>query len=423
MQENFFRKYIRATTLELPGFVRILKHVVELSGPVSVLLDGPPGVGKTTASRALAIGRALEMLPQEKHQIGTERGLRMVLQGVEISWYRSLSLVGLTKELADSTLFGLKPKGASNVAPRVGIFEQAMTNAGPDDATLSHEHLKKAAKDRGAWTPIVTGGVVLLDEIGDAEEWLQLKLLRILNKEKVFRVQGEGEDRWGFMFRGIVALATCKNLDDVGGFRRDLLQRIGQHRIHMPSLSECSKAYRLKLISTIVAQFQKRARDDFEELQALPEQNGPVVAPFWIQTLERRTRAALTASETEKLADLDWSTRDEFRGLYAVTEQALTGHSLEEAISRLELNRIINRRNQNSEDDADRLERYFANGHTVAEGWQADKVSWAARLNDRLKNHDSRLSAILQTFSFERARLKKLLENILRRTSPEDTEV
>ncbi len=396
-----------------------MEHIVELSGPVAVLLDGPPGVGKTTAARVLAIGRALEMLPQDKHQITIDRGLRMVLQGVEIGWYRHISLVGLTKELADSALFGLKPRGA-DAAPRIGIFEQAMTNAGPDDSSLSHKDLVKRAKERGAWTPVVTGGIILLDEIGDAEEWLQVKLLRVLNKEKVFRVQGEGEDRWGFMFRGLVALATWKNIDGVGTFRKDLLQRIGQHRIRMPSLSEYSEAHRLKIISTVVSQFQKRAKEDYEELESLPD----VAAASWTQKVERRTRVGLTTAEMEKLADLDWSIRDEFRGLHAVIEQTLAGQPIDEALGRLERNRMsVDQPHRDSEDDADRLERYFANGLGVAKGWQSDKVAWAARVNERLKNRDARLSAIVRQFAVDRAQLKKTLENALRsNATPADPE-
>ena len=78
-----------------------------------------------------------------------------------------------------------------------------------------------------------------------------------------------------------------------------------RRRIRMPSLSEYSKAHRVNLISTIVAQFQRRAREDYEELQSLPEQNGTVVAASWTQKLERRSRSGLTTAEMDKLADLD----------------------------------------------------------------------------------------------------------------------
>ena len=59
--------------------------------------------------------------------------------------------------------------------------------------------------------PLAPGGIVLRDEIGDLAPGLQAKLLRVLNGEMQFRVGTEGNADFGFVFRGLVALATWRD--------------------------------------------------------------------------------------------------------------------------------------------------------------------------------------------------------------------
>src|SRR5207302_6570874 len=97
----------------------------------------------------------------------------------------------------------------------------------------------------------LTGGVVLLDEIGDLNTELQAKLLRVLNGEVQYRLGGEGNSDFGFTFRGVVVLATWRLLDD-HVLRPDLRQRLLQNHIQVPSLSQYAPETRRLFLASVV---------------------------------------------------------------------------------------------------------------------------------------------------------------------------
>jgi len=80
-------------------------------------------------------------------------------------------------------------------------------------------------------------GTLLLDEIGDMEPALQMKLLRVI-EQRVFQRVGENEDR---KFQARLVCATSVDLEDAvnqGKFRPDLLGRINQFKITLPPLRD-----------------------------------------------------------------------------------------------------------------------------------------------------------------------------------------
>jgi len=100
---------------------------------------------------------------------------------------------------------------------------------------------------RGAFTGAVSekrgllesaaGGMVFLDEIGDASPEVQLRLLRFLQEGAVRRV---GATSYKKIEVKVVA-ATCQNLEkmvDEGRFRRDLYHRLAWGVVHIPPLRE-----------------------------------------------------------------------------------------------------------------------------------------------------------------------------------------
>jgi transcriptional regulator of aromatic amino acid metabolism len=107
-----------------------------------------------------------------------ENARQDILSQKPLTWYRDISLAGLVETLAEAQLFGVGEKVATGVMPRVGLFEQAMTGHIPSEAVGIHDQLVRAARENKRWAPLVTGGVVLLDEIGDLAINLQAKLLR-----------------------------------------------------------------------------------------------------------------------------------------------------------------------------------------------------------------------------------------------------
>jgi transcriptional regulator with PAS, ATPase and Fis domain len=81
------------------------------------------------------------------------------------------------------------------------------------------------------------GGVVFLDEIGELDDTLQVKLLRVLQER---RVLGVGDDQEVPVSVRVIA-ATNRNLSAAvqhGKFRADLFHRLNVLSIHIPPLRE-----------------------------------------------------------------------------------------------------------------------------------------------------------------------------------------
>ena len=81
------------------------------------------------------------------------------------------------------------------------------------------------------------GGIVFLDEIGDADPKTQVQLLRFLDNGGFMRL-GENTERYS---RVLLVAATNKNLAEeiaAGRFREDLYHRLSELSVRLPSLNE-----------------------------------------------------------------------------------------------------------------------------------------------------------------------------------------
>lgn len=167
-------------------------------GDITTLVTGPSGTGKELVARAIGLSRYIPF------DIKTKRFATDFAQ-----CFYPINLSALSPTLIESELFGHK-KGAFTgaVADRAGFFELC-----PAD------------------------GAVFLDEIGELDPPIQVKLLRVLQTRRFQRI-GDAADR---RFEGKVIAAT--NRDPVkemqkGHFRQDLYYRLCSDIIVTPSLKE-----------------------------------------------------------------------------------------------------------------------------------------------------------------------------------------
>jgi transcriptional regulator with GAF, ATPase, and Fis domain len=186
-------------TVSEPIFNRVTlwsKNVLQEAtiGLPSILVTGQTGAGKEFFFNNL-YNKLNEMYRREINPNG-----ELVVKKTNIAAYSG--------ELTYSELFGHK-KGAFTGAysDRRGILEEAQ------------------------------GGIVFLDEIGDADPKTQVQLLRFLDNGGFFRL-GESQERYS---RVLLVAATNRNLMEEiekGNFREDLYHRLSELSVRVPSLNE-----------------------------------------------------------------------------------------------------------------------------------------------------------------------------------------
>ena len=181
-KENRFED-ILAKAQKMQDIFRTISKIAEYK--TTVLVTGESGVGKELVARAI-------------HHRSTRRGGSFV----------AVNCGAIPENLLESELFGHK-KGAFTdaVQDRRGLFEEA------------------------------DGGSLFLDEIGELPLALQVKLLRVLEEEKIRRV-GDVRD-----IKIDVRIITATHRDllaetKAGRFREDLFYRLNVLPIHVPPLRD-----------------------------------------------------------------------------------------------------------------------------------------------------------------------------------------
>ncbi len=164
----------------------------------NTLITGESGTGKELVARAIGFSRFIPFDPET----------RTFAEGFRTGFH-PLNLSALTPTLIESELFG----------HRKGAFTGAVD-------------------DRDGWLEACgRGGTVFLDEIGELDAEIQVKLLRVL-QTRTFQRLGETSER---RFEGKIIAATNRDLGQEmqeGDFRRDFYYRLCSDRIHTPSLRD-----------------------------------------------------------------------------------------------------------------------------------------------------------------------------------------
>ncbi len=162
------------------------------------LITGPSGTGKELVARAIGLSQYIPFDEQK-------------LQFAETSQahFFPLNLSAMSASLIESELFG----------HRKGAFTAAIS-------------------DRQGWLELCPPhGAIFLDEIGELDSTLQVKLLRVVQQRTYSRLGESTESR----FYGKIIGATNREMDleiAAGRFREDLYYRLCADRIQTPSLRQ-----------------------------------------------------------------------------------------------------------------------------------------------------------------------------------------
>jgi DNA-binding NtrC family response regulator len=167
-------------------------------GEFATLITGPSGTGKELAARAIA---------ESRYAPFDEQKLTFANDGAKS--FFPINISALSPALVESELFG----------HRRGSFTGATA-------------------DRKGWLETCPElGSVFLDELGELDPAIQVKLLRVI-ETRTFHPVG---DTARLEFRGKLITATHRNLADLigkGQFREDLYYRLCSDQVTTPSLAE-----------------------------------------------------------------------------------------------------------------------------------------------------------------------------------------
>jgi len=194
---------IIGSTPEMLQIFKTIKQIAPLD--CNVLIKGETGTGKELVAKALHLHSKRSKFP-----------------------FVSFNCGGFTEELIANELFGHE-KGAFTGAnsTKLGLLETA------------------------------SGGTIFLDEIGEMPLSMQVKLLRVLQENTIFRVGGTKPVEIDCRF----VAATNRNLDKMvneGAFRQDLFYRLKVVTISLPPLRK-----RREDIPALAAHFAKKAAKKF----------------------------------------------------------------------------------------------------------------------------------------------------------------
>jgi transcriptional regulator with AAA-type ATPase domain len=197
-------------------------------GEFATLITGPSGTGKELAARAIA---------ESRYAPFDEKRLAFANDGADS--FFPINISALSPTLVESELFG----------HRRGAFTGAVA-------------------DRRGWLETCPElGSVFLDELGDLDPAIQVKLLRVIETRTFYAVGATA----GRQFRGKLVTATNRDLPALmrrGQFREDLYYRLCSDQVVTPSLAE-QLADSPAVLRELVAYMARRvAGEEAEELAA-----------------------------------------------------------------------------------------------------------------------------------------------------------
>ncbi|MCK4540804.1 MAG: sigma-54-dependent Fis family transcriptional regulator [Spirochaetales bacterium] len=198
--------------------------------------------------------------------IGKSTRMRKVLDTVEQVADTKASVIitgesGVGKELITDAIHNLSNRKDK---PLIKVHCAALSESLLESELFGHEKgafTGAAARKRGRFELAHTG-TLLLDEIGEINPSIQIKILRVLQEKKFERVGGEETIEVDVR----IISATNKNLQEEikkGNFREDLYYRLNVVNIHVPPLRERKEDIAL-LSSAFLKEFSEENGKDIE---------------------------------------------------------------------------------------------------------------------------------------------------------------
>ncbi len=283
---------------------RYRQNLYRKMGDFPTLITGPSGTGKELVARAIAGARYLEFHPATRKFEESKSGA-----------FFAVNLAALSAGLIESELFGHKK----------GSFTGAIA-------------------DRTGWLEACPRtGSVFLDELGEMDSTIQVKLLRVLETRE-FSAVGDTSLR---RFQGKLIAATNRDLAAsiaANRFREDLYYRLCADQIRTPTLAE-QIAAQPAVLPELVRYMAKRAgaEEAHAMLNTWIEQNLPKNYPWPgnYRELEQCVRNVLIRRSYQPLAPATPTlqsriengnlTADELLRHYAQRVHATTGSYVETA--------------------------------------------------------------------------------------------
>jgi len=183
---------------------------------------------------------------------------------------------GVGKELIANALHNLSPRKDK---PFIKVHCAALAETLLESELFGHEKgsfTGAVSRKRGRFE-LAHGGTIFLDEIGEIDQSVQIKLLRVLQEKKFERVGGEE------VIEVDVRVITATNRDleheiAEGRFREDLFYRLNVVRIHVPPLRE-----RKDDIPMMIASFVKEfAEENGKRIEGIdPKARSALYAYDW----------------------------------------------------------------------------------------------------------------------------------------------
>jgi DNA-binding NtrC family response regulator len=159
---------------------------------------------------------------------------------------------GVGKELIANALHNLSPRKDN---PFIKVHCAALAETLLESELFGHEKgsFTGAASRKKGRFELAHSGTIFLDEIGEIDQSVQIKILRVLQEKKFERVGGEETLEVDVR----VVTATNRDLEKEiaeGRFREDLFYRLNVVRVHVPPLRERKDDLAL-MISAFIREF------------------------------------------------------------------------------------------------------------------------------------------------------------------------